>query len=121
MGSLDRFAAEKLAALSARALRRELAGSARAPAAKLSRDGRQLISFSCNDYLNLSTHPRVIEAAVAATRQYGAGAGGSRAITGNHPLVCSCSKPGSRRASTLPKPVLSSAPAIWQITGSSRR
>ncbi len=86
MGSLDRFAAEKLAALSARALRRELAGSARAPAAKLSRDGRQLISFSCNDYLNLSTHPRVIEAAVAATRQYGAGAGGSRAITGNHPL-----------------------------------
>ena len=86
MGSLDRFATEKLAALSARSLRRELAASARAPAAKLSRDGRQLISFSCNDYLNLSTHPRVIEAAVAATRQYGAGAGGSRAVTGNHPL-----------------------------------
>jgi 8-amino-7-oxononanoate synthase len=86
MGSLDRFAADKLAALSAHALRRELAASARAPEAKLSRGGRQLISFSCNDYLNLSTHPRVIEAAVAATRQYGAGAGGSRAITGNHPL-----------------------------------
>jgi 8-amino-7-oxononanoate synthase len=86
MGSLDRFAADKLAALSAHALRRELATSARAPEAKLSRGGRQLISFSCNDYLNLSTHPRVIEAAVAATRQYGAGAGGSRAITGNHPL-----------------------------------
>jgi 7-keto-8-aminopelargonate synthetase-like enzyme len=81
MGSLDRFAAEKLAALSARSLRRELAAWARAQAAKLSRDGRQLISFSCNDYLNLSTHPRIIEAAVAATRDYGVGAGGSRAIT----------------------------------------
>jgi len=86
MRSLDQFAAEKLAALSARALRRELAETGRAPAARVTRAGRQMISFSCNDYLNLSTHPAVIEAALSATRQYGAGAGGSRAVTGNHPL-----------------------------------
>ena len=86
MRSLDQFAAGKLAALSARALRRDLAETNRAAAAHVSRAGRPLISFSCNDYLNLSSHPRIIEAALAATKQYGVGAGGSRAVTGNHPL-----------------------------------
>jgi 8-amino-7-oxononanoate synthase len=86
MGSLDRFAAEKLALLSARGLRRELAESCREPAARISRSGQCLISFSCNDYLNLSTHPDIIMAAMEATNQYGVGAGGSRAVTGNHPL-----------------------------------
>src|SRR5262249_10243461 len=50
------------------------------------RDGRRLISFSCNDYLNLSQHPEVIAAAVDATQRFGAGAGASRLVTGNHPL-----------------------------------
>jgi 8-amino-7-oxononanoate synthase len=86
MGSLDHFAAEKLASLSARSLRRDLVETTRGPSAQLIRDGRRLISFSCNDYLNLSTHPKIIAAAIAATRDYGAGAGGSRAVTGNHPL-----------------------------------
>ncbi len=45
-----------------------------------------LISFTDNDYLGLSTDPRVVEAAAAATREYGAGAGASRLVTGNHPL-----------------------------------
>ena len=86
MGSLDQFAAGKLAALSVRALRRELAETARFAEAHVSREGRELLSFSCNDYLNLSTHPEIIEAAVAALQKYGVGAGGSRAVTGNHPL-----------------------------------
>ncbi len=50
------------------------------------RDGRKLLSFSCNDYLNLSQHPAVKAAAVAAIETYGAGAGASRLVTGNHPL-----------------------------------
>ncbi len=86
MGSLDRFAADRLACLSAHALRRELAETTREPDAHISHSGQQLISFSCNDYLNLSTHPEVIIAALEATNQYGVGAGGSRAITGNYPL-----------------------------------
>jgi len=86
MDSLDRFASEKLAALAARALRRELAVSERTPDARVRRAGRELISFSCNDYLELSTHPEIIAAAIAATTRYGVGAGGSRAVTGNHPL-----------------------------------
>lgn len=53
----------------------------------IQRDGRKLLSFSCNDYLNLSHHPAVEAAAVAAITTYGAGAGASRLVTGNHPLL----------------------------------
>jgi 8-amino-7-oxononanoate synthase len=45
-----------------------------------------LLSFASNDYLGLSRHPAVIEAAIRATRRYGVGAGASRLICGNHPL-----------------------------------
>lgn len=48
-------------------------------------DGGVLL-FSSNDYLGLSRHPEVIEAAVKATEKYGAGAGASRLISGNIPL-----------------------------------
>ena len=44
------------------------------------------MSFSCNDYLNLSQHPKIITAAIEATQRYGVGAGASRLVTGNHPL-----------------------------------
>ncbi len=50
------------------------------------RNGRRLLSFSCNDYLNLSHHPAVKAAATAAIERYGVGAGASRLVTGNHPL-----------------------------------
>src|SRR5215470_17400125 len=52
----------------------------------MERDGRRLLSFSCNDYLNLSQHPAVKAAAIAAIEQYGVGSGASRLVTGNHPL-----------------------------------
>lgn len=48
--------------------------------------GKEYISFSCNDYLGLSQHPEVVAAASAALTKYGAGAGASRLVTGNHPL-----------------------------------
>lgn len=86
MHSLDDFAAEKLRDLDARHLRRRLAESARIDGVWIERDGRRLLSFSCNDYLNLSQHEAVRDAAIAAIRRYGAGAGASRLVTGNHPL-----------------------------------
>ncbi len=86
MPSLDEFAAEKLRDLEARHLRRTLAETTRLDGVWVERDGRRKLSFSCNDYLNLSQHPAVREAAVAAIRRYGAGAGASRLVTGNHPL-----------------------------------
>lgn len=86
MRSLEQFAADKLATLSARALARSLSPTDRRNGPRVLRDGRELLSFSCNDYLNLSTHPEIIAAAMSATERYGVGAGGSRAVTGNHPL-----------------------------------
>lgn len=85
MRSLDEFAAAKLRDLDSRHRRRALSDSAR-DGIWIERGGRRLLSFSCNDYLNLSQHPAVREAATAAIRDYGAGAGASRLVTGNHPL-----------------------------------
>ena len=45
-----------------------------------------MLSFSCNDYLNLTHHPAVKRAAIEAVEKWGAGAGASRLVTGNHPL-----------------------------------
>lgn len=86
MLSLDRYAQAKLDALERRALRRTLADTARDEAPFVTRGGRRLLSFSCNDYLGLSHHPAVKAAAIAAVERYGAGAGASRLVTGNHPL-----------------------------------
>jgi len=84
--SLDRFAQDKLAALEARNQRRRLTETAREDGLWVMRGGRRLLSFSCNDYLNLTQHPKVKAAAIAATERWGAGAGASRLVTGNHPL-----------------------------------
>jgi 8-amino-7-oxononanoate synthase len=86
MQSLDAFARERLAALDARNLRRTLVDTAREDSIWVKRNGRRLLSFSCNDYLNLTQHPKVKEAAIAAIREFGAGSGSSRLVTGNHPL-----------------------------------
>jgi 8-amino-7-oxononanoate synthase len=85
MRSLDEFAGEKLQALDRAQLRRAPVVTVRA-GIWAKRDGRRLLSFSCNDYLNLSQHPDVIAAALDATARYGVGAGASRLVTGNHPL-----------------------------------
>ncbi len=85
MRSLDEFAHHKLATLERGRLRRTLATTAR-HGIYAERDGRRLVSFSCNDYLNLTEHPETIKAAIEATTRYGVGAGASRLVTGNHPL-----------------------------------
>ncbi|WP_314037294.1 8-amino-7-oxononanoate synthase [Dietzia sp. CH92] len=52
----------------------------RALTARAADDG--VIDLASNDYLGLGRDPRVVEAAVAATRRWGAGATGSRLVTG---------------------------------------
>lgn len=86
MNSLDRFAQDKLTTLEETHLRRSLVDSARADGVWIDRNGKRLLSFSCNDYLNLTHHPKVKAAAAAAIQTHGAGAGASRLVTGNHPL-----------------------------------
>lgn len=45
-----------------------------------------VVSFAGNDYLGLSHHPAVVEAARAALVRWGAGSGASRLITGSRPV-----------------------------------
>ena len=86
MQSLDDFAAQKLAELERDSLRRVLVETDRLDGIWALRNGRRLLSFCCNDYLNLTHHPAIKEAAIAALTRYGVGSGGSRLVTGNHPL-----------------------------------
>ncbi len=86
MHSLDRFAQAKLDDLQRRHLRRTLQPTYREDGLWVERGGKRLLSFSCNDYLNLSQHPATKRAAAAALQRYGAGSGASRLVTGNHPL-----------------------------------
>lgn len=83
---LDAFAEAKLAELEAQALRRRLTETDRREGALAIRNGRRLISFCCNDYLNLSQNEAVKRAAIEATEIYGVGSGASRLVSGNHPL-----------------------------------
>lgn len=43
---------------------------------------RKVLMFGSNDYLDLITHPKVVEAAAAAVRRYGTGCSGSRLLNG---------------------------------------
>jgi 8-amino-7-oxononanoate synthase len=86
VSGIEQVARRKLAELEAVALRRELSETGRGNAGQATRAGQQMISFCCNDYLGLSQHPAIKRAAAEAIDQFGAGAGASRLVTGNHPL-----------------------------------
>ena len=87
MDTLNAFAETKLDGLERQSLRRRPQPTRRLDGLWIERDGRRLLSFSCNDYLNLSHHPAVKAAAAAALEEHGLGAGASRLITGDHPLL----------------------------------
>ena len=74
--------AEQLQALRARSLDRHLREIGTAQGAIVDLAGRRLVNFSSNDYLGLANDSRLREAATAAIREFGVGAGASRLISG---------------------------------------
>ncbi|MBW4475587.1 MAG: 8-amino-7-oxononanoate synthase [Tolypothrix brevis GSE-NOS-MK-07-07A] len=56
------------------------------PGAMVIVDGREVINFASNDYLGLAGDDRLIEAGVAATKQFGTGSTGSRLLSGHREL-----------------------------------
>ena len=54
--------------------------------------GHKVLMFGSNSYLGLTNHPKVIEAAVEATRKYGTGCAGSRFLNGTLDLHLSLEK-----------------------------
>src|SRR3954465_278055 len=49
-------------------------------------DGKEVINLASNNYLGLTTHPKLREAAIAATKKYGVGPGAVRTIAGTMKL-----------------------------------
>lgn len=72
--------------LEATGLRRHLRTLTTAPTGRVTLDGREVVLLGSNNYLGISTDPRVIAAAVAATEMFGTGASGSRLLSGNSDL-----------------------------------
>jgi len=52
-----------------------------ASAAESRFDGKQVVNLASNNYLGLTTHPKLREAAIEATRKYGVGSGAVRTIS----------------------------------------
>jgi glycine C-acetyltransferase len=76
------FLEDEVAALKERHLYRALRVMSSAQGPIVSVDHRRVISLSSNDYLGLTHHPRLREAALAAVREFGVGSGAVRTIAG---------------------------------------
>jgi glycine C-acetyltransferase len=72
----------ELDALKAQGLYRHLRVLDDEQKAKTTFDHHQVVNLSSNNYLGLTTHPRLREAALEATRRFGVGSGSVRTIAG---------------------------------------
>jgi len=86
MPALDEILLQKLQILEKKGQKRTLSPLARHDGVYVTRDEKDMVSFSCNDYLGLSQDKRVIAAAVEALHKYGSGSGASRLVSGECPL-----------------------------------
>ncbi len=85
MTDLDRHLSRVLDDLRTRKLHRRLRKVSGNGTVKLHCDGQRSLAFAANDYLGLSSHPFVRDAAKAALDEFGTGSGSSRLITGSLP------------------------------------
>jgi 8-amino-7-oxononanoate synthase len=73
---------EQLQALDRRHMLRRLRTVESAIGPTIDLSGRRVILLASNNYLGLSTHPLLIDAATDATQKFGVGAGASRLVSG---------------------------------------
>ena len=83
MSPFDEELKARLDDIRAQGLLRELRRVDSAQGPRIRIDGREFLNFSSNDYLGLANHPALTEAAIRATKDFGAGAGASRLICGS--------------------------------------
>jgi glycine C-acetyltransferase len=86
MATLMEWADAELDALRERGVYRSLRDLQSPQEARAVFDGKELINLSSNNYLGLTTHPRLVQAAVEATETWGAGSGSVRTIAGTMDL-----------------------------------
>jgi 8-amino-7-oxononanoate synthase len=79
---LDEFPA-RLAALDEAHLHRQRRVVVPESGARLTVDGQSMLAFCSNDYLGLSMHPDLVQAACAGARSFGVGAGASPLVSGH--------------------------------------
>ena len=87
-GNMDAHLKSDLARIDLEGLRRRLRPVDSPQGAHIRAGGRELVSFSSNDYLGLAAHPALKEAAIREVRQNGAGSGASRLISGSLAIHC---------------------------------
>ena len=83
---INSYVNKKLKEISRNNQLRKIHDVQRKPKNQITINGKNAISFSCNDYLGLSLNRSVIKAAEIATKKFGVGAGASRLVTGNNYL-----------------------------------
>ena len=76
------FVAEEMAELRRQGLFRPLRVLGTSQDTEITVDGKSVLNLSSNNYLGLTTHPRLKAAMVAATEKWGAGSGAVRTIAG---------------------------------------
>jgi len=80
------FLGDELSALKSQGLYRRLRVLDSEQAARTRVDGREVVNLSSNNYLGLTTHPKLRERALAALVQFGVGTGSVRTIAGTMQL-----------------------------------
>jgi glycine C-acetyltransferase len=80
------YLGDEIGELKTKGLYRSLRVMSGPQAPRTTMDGRPVISLSSNNYLGLATHPRLVDAALAAVRDLGVGSGAVRTIAGTMEL-----------------------------------
>jgi glycine C-acetyltransferase len=85
-------------------------------------DGREVIVLCSNNYLGLTTHPKLKRAAIKAIREYGVGSGAVRAISGTMDLHMELERrlarfKGAEASLTYPTGFMANSGLIPQLVG----